>query len=64
LLTGLLGVARDYLDFVGEELVLPIDLEFDVLDQESPNIIAESVCLEVALRMLAGAQHWVAVIIP
>jgi hypothetical protein len=56
-----LGVAGDDLNFVRKELIRSICLEFDVLDEECPDIVAEAVGLEVSLTKStptpASVQH-------
>ena len=48
-LTGSLRIARHNLDLVGKELGRSVSLELDILDQERPDIVAESVRLEMTL---------------
>lgn len=48
--TGTLRVTADNLDAVGVHLIRVVELEVDVLDDECPDIVAETVGIEVALR--------------
>ena len=48
-LTGLLVGTADDLDFVSFEGALVIELEVDILDQEGPHVVAESVSIEMTL---------------
>lgn len=53
-LARLLSVAADNLDLVGDHGLVPIiHLEGDVLDQERPHLVAESVCVETPLHRRA-----------
>lgn len=54
LLAWLLGIAGHDLDLVRCEFVGAFCLEFDVLDEESPHIVTESVCFQVSLMALVS----------
>lgn len=45
------GVAADNLDSVGVYLVRVVQLEIDILDNESPDVVAEAVSIEVSLQV-------------
>ena len=51
LLSRLLSIAADYFDLIGLNIVLIIKLEVDILDQERPDFITESVGIQVALQL-------------
>jgi hypothetical protein len=48
--TGALRVTADNLDSIGVDLVRVVELEVDILDNESPNVVTEAVGIEVTLR--------------
>ena len=50
---GSLRVAADNLDAVGMNLLVVVQLEVDVLDDEGPDIVAESVGIEMSLQRSA-----------
>ena len=50
---GSLRVAADNLDAVGMDLLVVVQLEVDVLDDEGPDIVAESVGIEMSLQRSA-----------
>jgi hypothetical protein len=45
-----LCVAADNLDTVGMDLVRVVELEVDVFDNEGPDVVTETVGIEVALQ--------------
>jgi hypothetical protein len=47
---GALGVTADNLDTVGMDLVRVVELEIDVFDNEGPDVVTETVSIEVALQ--------------
>lgn len=49
-LPGSLAVTADDLDLVCRDLGLVVQLECNILDQERPNFVAESVGIEVTLK--------------
>lgn len=48
-LSGPLAVAAHDLDLVRADGLLVIQFEIDILDQESPNFVTESICVKVTL---------------
>ena len=56
-LAWLLAVASNYLHLVRiKGLAVVVDLEMNVLDEECPNFVAESVCIKVTLQRRQGQQ--------
>lgn len=55
-----LAIAADNLDLIGENGALVVQLEIDILDQECPDFVTESVGIQVSLsskhEMSAGAH--------
>ena len=49
-LTRTLRVAADDLDAVGVDLIRVVELEVDVLDNERPDVITETIGVEMALQ--------------
>lgn len=49
-LSGPLAVAAHNLDLVRADGLLVIQLKIDILDEESPDFVAESICVKVALQ--------------
>lgn len=52
----LLRIAAHNLDLIGLNIVLVVELEINILDQKSPNIIAEAICIEVSLCKVSSAK--------
>ena len=52
-----LRVTADDLDPVGVHLVRVVKLEVDILDNERPNVVAETVGIEVALHKHVSVCH-------
>ena len=52
LLAGPLGVAADDLDLVRLDITRVVKLEVDILDQERPNLVAETVGIEMTLCLV------------
>lgn len=50
---GALRVAAHNLDTVGVDLAVVVELEVDVLDDESPDVVAEAVCIKMSLSKLS-----------
>lgn len=50
-----LAVAADNLHFIRVNLRIVVELEVDILDEERPHFVAETVCVEMAL----SGQHFV-----
>jgi hypothetical protein len=58
-LARLLGIAADNLDLVGlDDLSTIVELELDVLDEESPDFVAESVGRQASLERRRGEVPW------
>lgn len=53
---GSFGVAADNFNLVGNKGVTVIELEIDILDEKGPHVVAESVCVEMALRSIRVFQ--------
>lgn len=53
LFTWPLGVAADNLDFIRLDRTRVVQLEVDVLDQKSPNLVAETVRIQMTLCSLS-----------
>lgn len=53
LLTWPLGVAADNFDFIRLDRTRVVQLEVDVLDQKSPNLVAETVRIQMTLCSLS-----------
>ena len=49
LLPRLLRIAAHNLDLLRLDITLIIELEIDILDQESPDLVAEPVCIQMTL---------------
>jgi hypothetical protein len=65
LVTGLLGIAAQDLDLVGYHSLLAIlHLERDILDNEGPDLIAETVRIERALYVMAKRMPTVSCRVP
>lgn len=50
-LTRSLGVAADDLDTIGMDLALGFELEVDVFDYERPDVVTETVRIEMSLQI-------------
>lgn len=56
-LSLLLALAGDDLNLLCFDVVGVIQLELDILDDESPDFVAEAVRVEVSLRDMSAPRH-------
>lgn len=58
LLTRPLCIAAHNFDFLGLDIALVIKLEVDILNEESPDFVAESISIQVALQTYGNQLHF------
>lgn len=56
-ITWLLRIAAHDFDFLGLHVVLVVKLEVDVFDEESPDVIAETIGIQMALHSTPSITH-------